>query len=174
MAGPTPTSRGADDGEDAEREGGDNAQRRATDAMHAAVERLRAAVTTAADTPFVDAEGMALVVAQGTAVEEQLYDACGDLGASTAATLLRVLRLNTGTSPPPPSRIRLRVWKAASKAGPMQQQDWVLKCLQGVWDHPLAALCGGDALLLSTPPFTRVVCFPLLAGVGSCWQVVVW
>jgi hypothetical protein len=107
VAGPTPTSRGADDGEDAEREGGDNAQRRATDAMHAAVERLRAAVTTAADTPFVDAEGMALVVAQGTAAEEQLYDACGDLGASTAATLLRVLRLNTGTSP---SRFRLRVW----------------------------------------------------------------
>jgi hypothetical protein len=50
---------------------------------------------------------MALVVAQGTAAEEQLYDACGDLGASTAATLLRVLRLNTGTSP---SRFRLRVW----------------------------------------------------------------
>ena len=110
MAGPTPTSRGADDGEDAEREGGDNAQRRATDAMHAAAERLRAAVTKAADTPFVDAEGMALVVAQGTAAEEQLYDACGDLGASTAATLLRVLRLNTGTSPPLPSRLRLRVW----------------------------------------------------------------
>ena len=40
-------------------------------------------------------------------------------------------------------------WKAAtSKADPRQQQDWILKCLQGGRVHPLAA-CGVAALCSS-------------------------
>ena len=46
-----------------------------------------------------------------------------------------------------------RVWKAAtSKAEPWQQQDWFLKCLQGVLSRHV---CGGDALLLSTGAAAR-------------------
>jgi phosphopantetheine--protein transferase-like protein len=39
------------------------------------------------------------------------------------------------------------VWKAAtSKAEPRQKQDWILKCLQGGCDHPLARPLSGATL----------------------------
>jgi hypothetical protein len=47
--------------------------------------------------------------------------------------------------------LKHRVWKAAtSKADPRQQQDWILKCLQGGRTHPLAAFW--VATLYCSPP----------------------
>ena len=55
-----------------------------------------------------------------------------------------------------PSEVRettqVRVWRAAtSKADTRQQQDWILRALQGGRVHPLAA-CAVATLLLETEP----------------------
>jgi hypothetical protein len=51
-----------------------------------------------------------------------------------------------------------RVWKAAtSKAEPRQQQDWILKGLQGGRVHPLAA-CGVATLCCSPPAMLETEC----------------
>jgi hypothetical protein len=56
--------------------------------------------------------------------------------------LLCMVRARTAHLPPRSHR----VWKAAtSKAGPKQQHDWCLKCVQGGRAHPLAG-CGEAAL----------------------------
>ena len=51
-----------------------------------------------------------------------------------------------------------RVWKAAtSKAEPRQQQDWILKRVQGGRAHPLAA-CGVATLCCSPPAMLETDC----------------
>ena len=103
------------------------------------------------------AAGSTIYFASDGAVTSSGFEICGAPPMSVKETTNDAVNDESAGEGSAGNRIP-RVWKAAtSKAEPRQQQDWILKCVQGGRAHPLAA-CGVATLCCSPPAMLETDC----------------